>query len=120
MLVSCATPPPGRFPGSDDSAVILLEKQPIAAEDLNGLFSRKTELSTVFRNDIYAQHVATCKASPSLGGLRVMSVYPATDAHIRKYSYQPLRMLLESPEDYCRITKPFVEKQAFRLEVGMN
>ena len=109
--------PTGHFPGSDEAAVILAEKQPIAEQDLPGLFSRETKLSQSFQNDVYGQHVAMCHAP--LGGLRLMTVYPATDAHIRKYSARTMRVLHESPEDYRQITRPFVEREALKLEVGL-
>ena len=106
----------GRFAShSDDCAVIVAEKLPLTEADFKDLFSSQTTLTRSFQNSIYAQYIASC--ATSIGDLKLLSVYPATDAHIRKYSDQPLHVVHETPDDYEAITKPFIEKQAFSLEV---
>lgn len=48
-----------------------------------------------------------------------MTVYPATEAHLAKYSQQTSHMIHETPEDYATITKPFIDGQAFDIQVRL-
>ena len=105
----------GKFSGSSESAVIVAEKVPLTEADLSDLFSSETELHRSFQNDIYAQYTASC--ARSIGDLKLVTVFPASEAHIQKYSFQKLRMVHESPEDYRTITKPFIEEQSLAVEV---
>ena len=99
----------------NEQAVIFAEKLPLSESDLTQLFSTDTKLTQHFQNDIYAQYRAAC--SNGIGSLKLLTVYPATDAHVVKYSDQSLRIIHETPEDYRTITKPFIESQAFGIEV---
>jgi len=36
-------------------------------------------------------------------------IFPATEAHIQKYTHQKLRMVVETPEVYRELVKPYVE-----------
>jgi len=106
----------GKFAGrSDDLAVIFAEKHPLKESDLDELFSKGTKLTPNIENDIYGQYQAVCPGG--IGALKLLTVYPATDAHVAKYSDQLLRIIHETPEDYQTITKAFIERQAFGLEV---
>ena len=105
----------GKFSGSSEAAVIVAEKVPLTEADLSSLFSSETKLNRSFQNDIYAQYAASC--ARSIGDLKLMTVFPASEAHVQKYSFQKLRMVHETPEDYRTITKPFIEKQSLAVEV---
>ena len=100
----------------NEQAVIFAEKLPLSESDLTQLFSTDTKLTQHFQNDIYAQYRAAC--SNGIGSLKLLTVYPATDAHVVKYSDQSLRIIHETPEDYRTITEPFIERQAFGIEVS--
>ena len=107
----------GTFPQSvDDQGVIVAEKQPLTDSNLESIFSTKTQATRSFQNDIYSQYVLHCP--DGVGALKVMSVYPATEAHIKKYDHETLIMVHETPEDYFGITKPFVESHPFSIEVS--
>lgn len=107
----------GKFPESvDNQSIIVAEKQPLTDSNLESIFSNKTQATRSFQNDIYSQYVFRCP--DGVGELKVMSVYPATDAHIKKYDHQALIMVHETPEDYFGITKPFVESRAFSIDVS--
>ena len=110
----------GHFAGlTEETAVIVAEKIPLTQSNLAQLFSGKeSNFSTKTRNNIYAQIDATC--SGSLGDLRLMAVYPATEAHIQKYSQPICHMIHETPEKYATITKPFIESQSFDIQVHIN
>ena len=106
----------GHFAESADSAVILAEKTPLSAASLPELFSPNSKTSVNTQNNIYSQIEVSCGGS--IGNLRVMSVYPATQAHISKYSQQRMHIVQETPQDYTSITKPFIEAQSFSIEVS--
>ena len=106
----------GSFASSESSrAVILAEKEPLTSESLSGLFSPDTRLTNNFQNDIYGQ--ATAFSAGGLGNLKLTTIYPATNAHIQKYSDQNCFMVHETPEDYDKVTKGHIESQSLSKEV---
>ena len=105
----------GKFPGSDEDGILVVEKQPITEESIRGLLSCDGKVNSHFHNDVYSQYVVDAQCG--LGEVRVMGIYPATERHIIKYSSQRLHMVNETPELYRSITRPFIERQAFTLEV---
>ena len=106
----------GSFASSESSkAVILAEKEPLTSESLSCLFSSSTRLTNNFQNDVYGQ--ATACAGGGLGNLKLTTIYPATDAHIQKYSNQDCYMLHETPDDYEKVTRPYIESQSLSTEV---
>ena len=108
----------GQFAGSADTAVIIAEKSPLSSASLSELFCPRSKTSTNFQNNIYSQIEASCGGS--VGDLRLMTVYPATEAHVTKYSQQTIHIIHETPEDYATITKPFIESQSFDIQVYMT
>ena len=106
----------GTFSSLTDTAIIIAEKSPLSQASLSQLFSAESKISTNFHNNIYSQIEASCGGS--VGDLRLMTVYPATDAHLSKYSQQTIHLIHESPEDYATITRPFIDGQSFDIQVG--
>ena len=108
----------GSFAGRDSSsrAVVLAEKEPLTSDSLSGLFSSSTRLTNNFQNDIYGQ--ATAVAGGGLGNVKLTTIYPATDEHIQKYSDQDCFMVRETPEDYEKVTRGYIESQSLSSEVG--
>jgi m7GpppX diphosphatase len=49
------------------------------------------------------------KAQPP--DLKINLIYPCTEKHIKKYSQQQLRMILETPEVYQKYVRPYMERQ---------
>ena len=107
----------GKFAGSDENGVLVVEKQPITEDSIKGLLSCDATVNSSFHNDIYSQYVV--RGGRGLGEVRVMGVYPATEEHIAKYSDQQLHMVHESPHLYQTVTKPFIQSQAFAVEVSL-
>lgn len=106
----------GHFTDSTDHiAIIIAEKSPLSRASLSQLFCQGPKNTTNFHNNIYSQIEASCGGS--IGDLRLMTVYPATEAHLAKYSQQTSHMIHETPEDYATITKPFIDGQAFDIQV---
>ena len=106
----------GKFAGSDENGVLVVEKQPITEDSIKGLLSSDATVNSSFHNNIYSQYVV--RGGRGLGEVRVMGVYPATEEHIAKYSDQQLHMVHESPHLYQTVTKPFIKSQAFAVKVS--
>ena len=47
-------------------------------------------------------------------------IFPATEAHIAKYSSSEFYFLLETYEDWTQITAPFIRNKAFDLTVSQH
>ena len=109
----------GSFGEGDKKAIIVTEKQPIDQKELTSFLSSSSsypELKLNFRNDIYSQYEV--QAPGGLGSLKMMVVYPATEKHVIKYSDQEVFVIKETPEDYARKVKPYIESQALSLQVN--
>lgn len=106
----------GKFTGSRENGVLVVEKQPITEDSVRGLLSTDAKVTSKFHNDIYSQYVVNCPCG--LGEVRVTGVHPASDSHIAKYSDQKFHLVQETPHLYQSITKPFIENQAFTLDVS--
>lgn len=104
----------GSLDGCQEQGVVVAEKLPITKSSLPSLFSPSSS-EKQFGNDVYSQYILNCKHG--LGEVKAMTVYPANEDHVRKYEAQKLRIVLETPEDYQKITKPFAEKRSFSLDV---
>lgn len=84
-------------------AVALIEKRPLQVDSIvSNLQNDDHEL--IESNDIYhrfsnPQRDYECKL-----------IYPATAAHIAKYSEQQRKLILETPEMHQKITRPFFEQ----------
>ena len=106
----------GKFDdNADEFGVIVAEKVPLTQSSLQDFFA-KCEVEKTFQNDIYAQYRLGNDRSGA-GELKAMIVYPATQKHLEKYGAQKHRMVLETPELYESITKPYIETHPMSLEV---
>ena len=105
----------GQFSGSQEMGIVVAEKQPLTTSSLPHLFSA-SRIEKKFQNDIYSQYILDCKEG-CLGEMRIMTVYPASEKHIKKYGAQKLMLVVETPEQYLKITKPYAEKLSFSLDV---
>jgi hypothetical protein len=94
--------------GTIDSqpAIIIAEKTAFPTEsDILESFSRDTHLpalSLIEHNDIYHWFLASLESGelPRCAEAKLTLIYPATETHIRKYSFQSLRMVTETPYVY--------------------
>ncbi len=50
-------------------------------------------------------------------GIQCQLIYPATDKHIKKYTFQEMFIIEESYENYLNLTKKVIEKESFSLQV---
>lgn len=106
----------GSFSDSQNQGIVVAEKQPLTEASLPNLFSLSASVDKKFQNDVYSQYVLDCKEG-GLGEVRVTTIYPATEEHVKKYEAQKQRIILETPKDYQKFTKPFAEKQSLSLDV---
>ncbi|CUS15768.1 unnamed protein product [Tuber aestivum] len=67
------------------------------------------KVSLMERNDIYHSFLAT--QDSEYGEVKITLIFPATETHIRKYTHQELRMVVETPEIYRELVKPYVEEK---------
>nr|POE72225.1 m7gpppx diphosphatase [Quercus suber] len=66
-------------------------------------------------NDVYKWFLANslpenADALPCPPDLKINLIYPCTDKHIRKYSFQQSRVVLETPEIYTRFVRPYMAR----------
>ncbi|XP_077996338.1 m7GpppX diphosphatase-like [Glandiceps talaboti] len=107
----------GRFDGSDDPAVVLLEKTPFDKHTIENMLA-KTNLTTVMHNDIYG--VYTGLPPPDSNGIKTTIIHPATKRHLMKYTEQQSYLITESAKDYQEVTLPFIKSQPFSIEWVYN
>lgn len=100
----------------ESQGIVIAEKQPLTDSSIPYIFSSSSVSEKKFQNDVYSQYVLNCREG-GLGEMRVTTVYPATEAHARKYEAQSCRIVKETPEIYQKIVKPYAEKQSLSLEV---
>ena len=95
----------------DNDAVIILEKKPfdISATSINKILSSNTKLKVDLQNDIYTTYNAHLPQDHS--EVKATVIYPATKKHLEKYKSQKIVVVMETKNDYLKITKPFIEKQ---------
>ena len=92
-----------RNKNNSNDAVVLLDKKPF-----NSAVDWKTvlvsdHLKMTDSNDIYHRFIDTEK------GIECKTIFPATAAHLKKYSEQSRRIISETPEMHQLITRPHYE-----------
>lgn len=108
----------GEFQGENQkgkNALIKLEKSPFDDESIKKYLSDATKLQLTFQNDIYSQYNAT--ADPALNTIKAVTILPATEKHILKYSEQDFFMVNETPKDYSEIVLPYIIENQHSLQV---
>ncbi|KAK9471738.1 HIT-like domain-containing protein [Dipodascopsis tothii] len=96
-------------------AILIAEKTAFA---INGLApgtafaaDALADLRLLDHNDVYRWFMATAKqdvdAAPAV---KLSLICPASDTHVRKYSRQRRRMIVETPELYRTVVAPYVER----------
>ncbi|KAK5085603.1 hypothetical protein LTR05_004890 [Lithohypha guttulata] len=61
-------------------------------------------------NDIYRWYMSNTQATPARHSLKINLIWPCTDAHIKKYTAQQLRYVIETPEVYAQHIRPWIER----------
>ncbi|KAF2873464.1 HIT-like domain-containing protein [Massariosphaeria phaeospora] len=96
---------------SSTPALLLAERAAFSTTPsaLPALTTTLTNIKNLGANDIYFWFLANTTPDPSIPDLKLNLIYPCTDAHIKKYSAQPLRMVTETPEIYAQYVRPFMQ-----------
>lgn len=84
-------------------AIVLLDRTPFNSTDSQGLKTILSELTPIDSNDIYHRFINLNRA------VECKTIFPATGAHLKKYSEQSRRIVQETPEMHQRITRPHFE-----------
>ncbi|KAK4574827.1 hypothetical protein LTR86_001669 [Recurvomyces mirabilis] len=66
-------------------------------------------------NDIYRWYLANSLPDnsadlPTPPDLKINLIYPCTDKHIKKYSFQKARYVTETPEIYAKYVRPYIRR----------
>ncbi|KAH8548532.1 HIT-like domain-containing protein [Umbelopsis sp. PMI_123] len=109
----------GRIPSQDHpemaDAILYFEKHHFYDSELPILASNRiTELVDTERNDIYHWAKTNLVKDLTRPDVNIRIIYPATKAHIDKYSSRPLINIRETSQDYIHLTKPFIEEQPLK------
>ncbi|KAF9960913.1 hypothetical protein BGZ65_011535 [Modicella reniformis] len=108
----------GTLPSPADStitqpAILLIEKTHFATQATeNDITRRISELLSTGSNDIYFWWNATLTPGQTHDpDMKLSMIFPATEAHILKYSRQQRKMITESAEIYKNSVLPWIEAQ---------
>ncbi len=86
-------------------AVILAEKTGFGeVEDVKNFVESQSSFDVLAANDIYYRLMAK-----STDGIKFTVIYPATPAHIAKYSRQSKALVRETPSIYDQVTRGYIE-----------
>ncbi|XP_070571565.1 m7GpppX diphosphatase-like isoform X2 [Ptychodera flava] len=108
----------GHFKGSDEPAVVILEKTAFDRDTLGDMLSSRMELQRIMQNDIY--DVYNGYPPQNLNGISTRIIYPATERHIMKYTSQQVYLIEETAADYQNITLPSITSRAFSIQWVYN
>ncbi|KAF9188269.1 hypothetical protein BGZ50_001447 [Haplosporangium sp. Z 11] len=94
-------------------AVLLIEKTHFATQSTESDITRRiSEALSTGSNDIYFWWNAILSSGQAQDpDLKMTVIYPATEAHIAKYSRQERKMITETAEIYKREVLPWIESQ---------
>jgi len=103
-------------------ALLVVERAPFANDTthVSSLAQSLSQIKNLGNNDIYFWFMASSGATSSSSGteataqppdLKVNLIYPCTPKHIKKYSQQALRTVVETPEIYAKYVRPYMETQ---------
>ncbi|KAF9898719.1 hypothetical protein BX616_003687 [Lobosporangium transversale] len=108
----------GTLPSPTDNslvqpAILLIEKTHFAIQTTDSdITQRISDLISTGSNDIYNWWNAILSPGKSNDpDLKMTVIYPATEAHIAKYSHQTRKMITETAEVYRTAVLPWIESQ---------
>jgi m7GpppX diphosphatase len=102
--------------GTIDSqpAILLAERAAFETshDQLSSFPSSLSNIKNLGANDIYSWFLASTAATETQPpDLKLNLIYPCTDAHIKKYSAQGLRIVTETPSIYAAHIRPFMQQK---------
>ena len=110
---------------SGEPALLLAERAAFSNDEsyLSSFSRLVTHVNNLGANDIYHWYMANSLPDgtldqPTPPDLKINLIYPCKDSHIRKYSFQQSRVVLETPEIYAKHVRPYM--QQYREEGKLN
>ncbi|KAM0712661.1 hypothetical protein Q7P35_000108 [Cladosporium inversicolor] len=110
---------------SGEPALLLAERAAFSNDEpyLSSFSRLVTHVNNLGANDIYHWYMANSLPDgtldqPTPPDLKINLIYPCKDSHIRKYSFQQSRVVLETPEIYTKYIRPYM--QQYREEGKLN
>jgi m7GpppX diphosphatase len=110
---------------SGEPALLLAERAAFSNDEsyLSSFSRLVTHVNNLGANDIYHWYMANSLPDgtldqPTPPDLKINLIYPCKDSHIRKYSFQQSRVVLETPEIYTKYVRPYM--QQYREEGKLN
>ena len=110
---------------SGEPALLLAERAAFSNDEsyLSSFSRLVTHVNNLGANDIYHWYMANSLPDgtldqPTPPDLKINLIYPCKDSHIRKYSFQQSRVVLETPEIYAKYVRPYM--QQYREEGKLN
>ena len=98
-------------------ALLLAERAAFGTEDyyLSSFSRLVANVKNLGENDIYRWYMANTIPDntldqPNPPDIKINLIYPCTDKHIKKYSFQQLRSVTETPEIYRKYVQPYMSK----------
>lgn len=102
----------------DKPALLLAERSAFSTDagHLEIFTQQLAQVQTLGQNDIYNWYLANTRTDDTVSSsstlphdLKINLIYPCTDKHIRKYSFQQTRVVTETPEIYARYIRPYMQ-----------
>ncbi|EHA54565.1 mRNA decapping hydrolase [Pyricularia oryzae 70-15] len=112
--------------GTIDSqpALVVLERAsfPTSADYLSSVTGTLRTLKNLGANDIYFWFMAATGGTADAEDLKINLIYPCTEQHVKKYSRQGVRFVVETPEIYKTKIRPYMQskREAGRLSWVYN
>jgi hypothetical protein len=110
---------------SGEPALLLAERAAFSNDEkyLSSFSRLVTHVNNLGANDIYHWYMANSLPDgtldqPTPPDLKINLIYPCKDSHIRKYSFQQSRVVLETPDIYAKYVRPYM--QQYREEGKLN
>lgn len=102
---------------SGEPALLLAERGAFDTEPayLGGFGRLLAHVQNLGENDIYRWYLANSLPDnsvdqPTPPDLKINLIYPCTEKHVNKYSFQQARSVTETPEIYARYVRPYMQR----------
>lgn len=107
---------------SSQPALLILERAPFPSDAtyLSQIPTSLARLRNLGANDVYNWYMARSgldageqqqQGADFHADLKINLIYPCTDAHVKKYSKQPVRFVTETPEIYKERIRPLMQRK---------
>ncbi|RHZ79401.1 hypothetical protein Glove_146g46 [Diversispora epigaea] len=95
---------------SQNDSIIVIEKLHFSNDEYEILTKERiSQWIPDEKNDIYHWFNGLLNKNEKWPDFKIILIYPATEMHIEKYSYQPRHLVRETPEIYEKVVKPYIE-----------